>query len=221
MIVGIVPAAGYARRLQPLDVSKEVYPLGGRPVMDYLVERMSAAGCAELRVVTRPEKRDVIEYAEAHGATVIRAHPPSLAQSLAAGIEALEDDDLALFGFPDAIWEPADGYRKLLLLLEAGWDIALGLFEAADLTRYEPVVADESGRVLRIEFKPRRPSSGWIWGCSAAQVRALRGLDEESEPGIYFDRLCRRGVVGGARLGSYLDMGTPEGLAEALAARPG
>ena len=58
-IVGILPAAGYAVRLQPLECSKEMLEIGGRPVIDYLVERMRAGGCEELRVVTRPEKQDV------------------------------------------------------------------------------------------------------------------------------------------------------------------
>jgi UTP-glucose-1-phosphate uridylyltransferase len=58
-IVGVIPAAGYATRLQPLPCSKEICVVGGKPVMDYLVEQMRIGGCSELRVITRPEKRDV------------------------------------------------------------------------------------------------------------------------------------------------------------------
>ena len=43
-IIGVVPAAGYARRLQPLDRSKEVLEVKGRPVLDYLLDRMRAEG---------------------------------------------------------------------------------------------------------------------------------------------------------------------------------
>jgi glucose-1-phosphate thymidylyltransferase len=218
VIVGIVPAAGYATRLQPLHLSKEVYPIGGRPVMDYLVERMRAAPCDELRVVTRPDKRDVIENAKRHGATVIEAQPVSLAESFATGMRGLAGDDVVLFGFPDAIWHPADAYRRILPLLESGWKVALGLFPAADLTRYEPVVFDESSRVLRIEFKPPRPSSSFIWGCAAATASALSSLEEEEEPGVLFNKLAASGAVGCLPLeGSYLDMGTPQGLSEAEA----
>ncbi|HZB36129.1 MAG TPA: NTP transferase domain-containing protein [Gaiellaceae bacterium] len=55
-IVGVVPAAGHATRLQPLEGSKELLEIGGRPVFDYLVERLRAGGAEEIRVVTRPEK---------------------------------------------------------------------------------------------------------------------------------------------------------------------
>ena len=66
-VVGIVPAAGYATRLQPLDCSKEVVPVGGRPVLGYLVERMRAGGASEIRVVTRAEKRTAPQW-----------HPPEI-----------------------------------------------------------------------------------------------------------------------------------------------
>jgi NDP-sugar pyrophosphorylase family protein len=216
-IVGIIPAAGYATRLQPLRQSKEVYEVGGRPVMDYLLERMQRAPCSEVRVVTRPEKRDVIENATRHGATIVEARPEVLAESFLAGMRGLSDEDVVLLGFPDSIWEPVDGYGSVLGLLGAGWEVALGLFRATDLRRYEPVVFDESGTVTRIEFKPDHPASDWIWGCAAAPVRALRGLAGVDEPGVYFNSLCPRGVVGGVPLSdTYIDMGTRDGLREVV-----
>jgi glucose-1-phosphate thymidylyltransferase len=212
-IVGIIPAAGYATRLQPLRESKEVYEVGGKPVMDYLLERMRRAPCSEVRVVTRPEKRDVIENATRQGAAIVEASPPTLAASFVAGMRGLSDDDVVLLGFPDSIWEPVDGYRRVVEELGAGWEVVLGLFRTTDLRRYEPVVSDESGKVSRIEFKPEHPSSDWIWGCAAASARALRGLRAVDEPGVYINSLCPRGVVCGVRLSdTYIDMGTRNGL---------
>ena len=42
-LVGVLPAAGHAERLQPLDGSKELLEIRGRPVLDYAVERLRAA----------------------------------------------------------------------------------------------------------------------------------------------------------------------------------
>lgn len=215
-VVGVIPAAGYATRLRPLTCSKEVYPIGGRPVMDYLIERMQIAPCAELRVVTRPQKLDVIANAARHRAVVVEATPTSLADSLLCGVEGLADDDVVLIGFPDSIWEPVDGYARLLGLLHDGWAVALGLFHARDLRRYEPVIAERSGLVRRIDFKPDRPLSSWLWGCAATSARVLRELRGREEPGILFDSLARQSVVGSTRLShDYLDMGTRAGLGEA------
>src|SRR5687767_15687131 len=104
-IVGVVPAAGFATRLQPLACSKEVHLVGGRPVMDYLIDRLVQAGCDDIRVVTRPEKADVIAHAERQNLTVVLAHPRSVSRSLLAGLDGVGPDDLVLLGFPDTIWE--------------------------------------------------------------------------------------------------------------------
>src|SRR3712207_2474349 len=95
-IVGVVPAAGRADRLQPLSSSKEVVPIGGRPVLEYVVERMRAAGPTEIRVVTRPEKMDVAALARKLGAVVVTGEPPSVSASLARVAAGLGRRDLVL-----------------------------------------------------------------------------------------------------------------------------
>ena len=215
-IVGVIPAAGYAERLQPLPCSKEVYPIGGRPVMDYLVERMSAVPRTEIRIVTRPEKTDVAEHARGLGLDVVLAYPRNVAESILAGIEGLPPETVVLFGFPDTIWEPVDGYRPVAEAVLRGYEVALGLFETADLERSDVVAVDARGMVKAIEVKPSRPSSTWIWGCGAARALALARLSGEQEVGVYLDRLCGAQDVPGIRLSrSFLDVGTPEALRRA------
>jgi glucose-1-phosphate thymidylyltransferase len=208
-VVGVVPAAGRATRLQPLPCSKEVLPVDGRPVMDYLVERMRAALCDELRVVTRPEKADVVERARALGAHVVEAHPPSVADSLLAGLRGLHADDVVLFGFPDSLWEPLDGFAHLLDGLD---EVTLGLFRCASLTRSD-VVTVEGDRVTGIHVKPGDPPSALIWGCLAARAGAFEGLAGHEEPGVYLDGLARAGRVRAIDFGTeFIDVGTPEAL---------
>jgi glucose-1-phosphate thymidylyltransferase len=217
-IVGIVPAAGYATRLQPLAGAKEVYPIGGRPLMDYVVERMRAAPCGELRVVTRPEKRDVVEHAAELGAVVIEGRPETLAASIALGLDALEADDHVLIGLPDTIWEPADGFAQLLAELAPETDVVLGLFSSPEARRSDVVSVAASGVVTRVDVKPEQPATNLIWGCAAARARALIGLEKRAWPGEYFDELAKEGRVRGVRLGDdYLDVGTREALRRAEA----
>ena len=222
-IVGIVPAAGYATRLQSLRCSKEVYPIGGRPVMDYLMERMRLAGSSEIRVVTRPEKLDVVENASRHAATtVVEGYPRSLAESCFTGMKGIGDDDTVLLGFPDSIWEPRDGFLNVIDLLGGGCKIALGLFHTSEPQRCEVVtLSDPSyGLVASIELRPPAPTSSLIWGCAAARASVLRGLEREREPGEYFRSFCPQGAVAGVWLSdTYVDIGTREGLREALAMR--
>jgi glucose-1-phosphate thymidylyltransferase len=221
-IVGVVPAAGYAERLQPLDRSKELLEIAGRPIMDYVVERMRAGGCSELRIVTRPEKHDVISYAERIGASLVLDHPETINESLAAGLAGLAPEDIALLGFPDSLWEPMDGYRLLLDAVEQGKDAALGLFDvSAGVPGSDCLTLDDSGNITGFHIKPEHPSSTWMWGCAAVRVRALAGLADVEWPSQHMDSVRRRGQLIGIPLSSaYVDIGTPQSLREAPTAWP-
>jgi NDP-sugar pyrophosphorylase family protein len=213
MVVGVVPAAGTATRLRPAG-SKEVVPVGGRPVMDYLVQRLRAAPCDAIRVVTRPEKRDVAAHAEALGAAVVAGTPATVGESLALAIGDVAEHDRVLFGFPDTIWEPVDAFARLL---EVVADVALGLFRCAELERSDVVVV-EGDIVREIHVKPSSPPSELIWGCAAARRSALDRLHRYAEPGHLFGELAREGRVRAVDFGTdFLDIGTPEALARARA----
>ncbi len=213
MVVGLIPAAGHATRLGRQPSSKEVIEVRGRPVMDHLVERMRAADPDELRVVTRPEKTDVVRHAEALGARVVLGHPSDVSASLQLGIEGLSPDDEVLIGFPDSLWEPPDGFSRLLAELRAGAEVALGLFESDELERADVVVCDPDGRVTRIAVKPEQPPSDVLWGIAATRVRSLRGLTEGTEPGAHFGAMAPQKTVIGIRLSSeWIDIGTPDTL---------
>ena len=212
-IVGVIPAAGYATRLGPLPCSKEVLRVGGRPMIEYLVERMRLAPATEIRVVTRPEKRDVAREARRLGATVIEGRPGTVAESVLLGLGGLGREDVVLLGFPDSLWEPVDGFPKLVEALVAGTDVVLGCFRSKELERSDVVIVDEGGGVRAVQVKPARPASGVVWGCCAARARVLRDLTAHAEPGELFDRLAREGLVRGVVFASeFVDVGTPEAL---------
>jgi glucose-1-phosphate thymidylyltransferase len=216
--VGVVPAAGSAERLQPLPCSKEVYPIGGRPVMDYVVERLRAADCSEVRVVTREDKADVIEHARELGAEVVLGEPPTLAASLALGLHDLAPSEVVLVGLPDTLWEPRDGYVQLLAHLSEGADAVLGVFESDEPERSDVVVLDEQGAVRRVHVKEVDPPGHLVWGCFAARVAALAGLEHSPSPGHYFAGLAVAGTVRAVSFpGRMVDIGTPEALAAAEA----
>ena len=214
--VGVIPAAGYARRLQPFPSSKETCVVAGKPMMDHLIERMRQASPSGLRVVTRPEKEDVIGHAKSRGATVVIGHPASVAESFALGLEGLAEDDVVLLGFPDTIWEPLDGFPRLLESLDRAHPIVLGLFRTPEPTRTDVVGFGLSGAIREIAVKPFSPASDWTWGAVVACVGALGDFGGEAEPGRYFDRLARLGRLRGIALSDrYVDIGTPDALRRA------
>jgi dTDP-glucose pyrophosphorylase len=225
-LVAVVPAAGFGTRLAEALAgagagSKETMPVRGRPVIDYLLDHLRRTEPAEIRVVTRAAKTDLVEHLTAVGVQVVLGEPADVAASLTLGIAGLEDDDLVVSGFPDTLWSPANGLTRLVGALTADplRQVALGLFQVPDVRSADEVVveADEMGlTVVSVRPKPTEPVSDITWGCLAARVSALRALTGVSEPGTLWDRMAHEvpGSVVGLHLGrEFVDVGTPEGLA--------
>lgn len=220
-ILGVVPAAGLATRLQPLPCSKELLRVGGAPVVDRLVAQLRAGGADTVRLVTRPDKQDLVEHARSLGVTVVLGTPSNVSESVLLGVAGAAPDDVALVGFPDTLWEPLDGFARLVPLVEAGADVALGLFHTEEPERCDVVVLDTDGRVRDIETKVPEPSSNLIWGCFAARVGALDGLADAPEPSVHLLRLVRAWRVASVFLaGEFVDIGTREAMAAAGALAP-
>ena len=192
--------------------------MGGRPVMDHVIERMRVAECADIRVVTRPEKRDVQARAAELGAAVVLGRPRSVSDSLLLGVEDLDAGDVVVLGFPDTLWEPRDGFVRIVDALGPEVDVVLGVFHSPEPERSDVVDLDPDGRVVAVSVKPAEPRSELVWGIAAARVAALGALRVVSEPGQLFDALARAGKVAAVQLeGEMVDIGTRAALEGALA----
>mgnify|MGYP000147278143 CR=1 FL=1 len=215
-IVGLVPAAGYATRLAgSIDGSKEVQIVRGRPVMRYVVDRMRAGGATSIRIVTRRDKRDVIDLAVEIGADVTLGRPTTVSASLILASRGLADRDIGLFGFPDTVWTPADGFVPLVRLVDEGEPLALGLFDSPYPERSDVAILDDEGRLLRVEIKPSRPSGSLVWAAGAVRIGTLRTILRDVEPGDAFNAMAQRVPIAAVRLGRVIDIGTPPSLLEA------
>src|ERR671923_175039 len=124
---------------------------------------------------------------------------------------------IVLFGFPDTLWEPQDGFVALRAVVEEGSEVALGVFNGREPERSDAVVLDEAGtRVASIHVKEPNPPGRLVWGCLAARAGALDGVAAFAEPGHFLDGLARAGRVAAVDFGAeFFDVGTPEALAAA------
>ena len=72
-IIGLLPAAGQGTRISPLPMSKELFPIGFRPVpgkvglrpklvCHYLLEKMQRAGADQAFFILRPDKWDIPNF---------------------------------------------------------------------------------------------------------------------------------------------------------------
>ena len=181
-VVGLVPAAGRAKRIAPLPCSKEIFPVGfrrdaqgdvrPRVASHDLFAKFARAGASRAYVILREGKWDIPAYfvdgrivgldlayvviAESIGPpdTLDRAYP-------------FVSQDTVVFGFPDILFGPDDVFEKLLAKLrEANADVVLGLYRAQDTASMDMVKIDQDGRVQSIVLKPPTTELRHGWVCA-------------------------------------------------------
>ncbi|HMU54485.1 MAG TPA: hypothetical protein PKA61_05745 [Nitrospira sp.] len=182
-IVGLIPAAGLATRLQPLPCSKELLPVEfardersgiSRPkvVSEYLLDKFRAAGITKTFWVIRAGKWDIPNYFR-DGASVGMSMayvvisdslgPPDTvdrAYRLVAG-------NRIAFGFPDILFGPSDVYARLIERQErTGAAVVLGLHRITEVQTWDMVETDEDSLVRRIEMKPAATRLSLGWSCA-------------------------------------------------------
>ncbi len=188
-MIGIIPAAGAGQRIQPLGCSKELLPVGSRvidgierpkAVMEYLVERMIAAGADQICMVISGEKTDIVRYfAERDYAAeifyAIQNQPRGLCDALFRAEPFARTHGEVLIGLPDTIWFPENAYRTSLDLQPRA-DVNLVCFPVSDASAFDSVVSDDSGYVRRVDVKAQDYESLWIWGAVVTTGAAFRDL---------------------------------------------
>jgi dTDP-glucose pyrophosphorylase len=236
-VLGIVPAAGAASRLQPLAFSKEMLPVGStidergveqpKAVSEFLVERMIAAGADRICFVISPEKTDIIPYYARHPHArrfcyVVQETPRGLCDALFRADQVLRPDEDVLIGLPDTVWFPTSGFSLL-----PSDRLAFLTFPVEDPRRFDAVVTS-GGRVTEIQVKVEHPTSSWVWGAFRMparvflELRALWGEPERKDEyvGTLVNAYLRRGgtavaIAAGER---YYDVGTVDGYRAAIEA---
>jgi len=121
-IIGLIPAAGEAKRLGPLPCSKELFPIGfgragqgqgerPRVVSQHLLESMKIAGVSKAYIVLRNGKWDIPAYfgdgsgIGMHLSYLLMRLPFGVPYTLDQAYPFLRDARVAM-GFPDILFSP-------------------------------------------------------------------------------------------------------------------
>lgn len=180
-LLGLVPAAGSARRLGLLPCSKEIYPLawerraggggGRRPrvACDDLLAAFRAAGVRRTLVVVGHGKWDIPAFLGDGadrgldlGYLTIRGSPD--VPHTVARSRGFLGEAVVAFGFPDIVFRPEDAFRHLHARYRtAACDLVLGLFPARAPEKVDMVETGPAGEVQRLEIKPRETTLSQTW----------------------------------------------------------
>ncbi|MET9682311.1 glucose-1-phosphate thymidylyltransferase RfbA [Streptomyces coeruleorubidus] len=231
---GIILAGGAGTRLYPitLAVSKQLIPVGDKPMIYYPLSVLMLADVREILIIATPADLPQfrrllgdgshlglqIDYAE-------QAHPGGLAEAFIIGADHIGTDSVALV-LGDNIFH---GQRFSDVLAEHAGDIhgcVLFGYGVHDPHRYGVGVTDEEGRLVSIEEKPARPKSNraitglYFYDNDVVNIAkniapSPRGELEISDVNrVYLER-GTASLVDLGRGFAWLDTGTPESLREA------
>jgi glucose-1-phosphate thymidylyltransferase len=231
----LILAAGYATRLRPLtdSVPKQLLPVGGRPMVDWILDKIREAGIADVHLVTNGRfAADFARWGDAAGVHVHDDGTTSNETRLGAigDIRFVQehtnfDDDLLVIAGDNLFDDSLAEYIRFWS--EKQGASAVAVYDVGDrelAKQYGIVDVDADDRIVGFIEKPAEPPS--TLSATATYLYARRHaalvssyLDEGNppdQPGHFIGWLYQREPVYAYRLtGGWYDVGDPAQLLEA------
>lgn len=224
----VVLAAGVGKRLRPLTltVPKPMVPVGGHPILEYILAGLRAAGVADFLIVTG-HLADKIEQHFGDGARwglclqYRRQESPTGSADAALLAESFVGGGPFFMSWGDILTSP-DNYLRVAQRHGAGSaDAVLGLNWMDDVSAGGAIYRDGE-RVTNLVEKPPPDTAATNWNNAGVMILppAIFPLLREMEPSERGERelpravpmMIQRGmiVVGVEFSGLWSDVGTPE-----------
>jgi N-acetyl-alpha-D-muramate 1-phosphate uridylyltransferase len=221
----MVMAAGLGKRMRPLTATKPkpLIEVGGKPLLDHVLDRLRAAGVRKV-VVNVHYLADAVEAhlaSREHGLEVAISDERGLLLETGGGMvqaAPLIDSDPFLAVNSDNLW--VDGPADTLKLLASQWDdsrmdallLLVPLARALNHNGMGDFHMDRSGRLRR---RDRSHVAPFVFtGIQMASKRLLRDApDGPFSTNILWDRAMEEGrCFGAVHHGLWFDVGTPKSI---------
>ena len=154
----IIPLAGKGTRLRPHThlTPKPMLKVAGRPVIDWVMDRLKGLQVDELIFITGPLKEQVEAYARSHYSTPSRFIEQKVQDGTAGAVNLARPfvTGPVMIIFVDTVFE-----ADLSLAEKSDADGIIWAKEVEDYQRYGVVVTDKEGYMTKIVEKPSEPIS--------------------------------------------------------------
>ncbi len=231
----VILAAGYATRLYPLtlDRPKHLLEIGGRPILELLLDRLPLDEVDGIYIVTNakfaPRFR---EWAESYPTRIEVIDDGTTSDDdrlgaigdLQLAISTGIDDDLLVAAGDSLFSERLDGFVRFARERGAPVIAAYDVGDLDEIRRLSALEVDEDSRVISFEEKPERPTTTLAGIALYSYPQSILPLVAEyleagnnpDQPGRLLQWLHERTAVYAWLVpGCWFDIGTPETLADA------
>lgn len=231
-----------SKEIYPIGFSgREAQEQRPKVVCEHVLEGMKAAGIRTVYLALRPGKWDIPAYLGngawlgMHLAYLMVASPDGPAYSVDEAFPFVQGALVAM-GFPDCLFEPNDAFLRLRERQAAtGADLVLGLFPLHPTQTVNLVEVDADGRVHAVLLAPAQTARRLTWimavwtpavthffHAAVASDAAKRG-DGAARGELFVGDVFQAAIDAGLHVnsvvfeeGTYLDIGTPENLLQAV-----
>lgn len=222
-----VLAGGLGTRLASVspDMPKIMAPVDGRPVLDYILRWLAGQGARRVVLGLGFRAGPVMAYLETNSfppldvRAVVEPHPLGTAGAVGFALPHLESDPVMVMN-GDTLVE-ADLTAFVASHRSARARASVLCARADDPRRYGRVEIDSFGRITRFQEKTTVATPSWVnAGVYLLDRTILQGIAKLEHGSLERDVLeaMPRGSINACRTdGRFLDIGTPESLAQASA----
>ena len=166
-VKGLVLAGGRGSRLRPITFSmaKQLIPIANKPIIEYGLEDLVAAGVTDIGIVVSPEtgaqiRKAVTRAADRIGFTptfIVQEKPAGLAHALQTALPFIDGDHCLMYLGDNLV---KDGVADVVEAFESGRaNCQILLSRVDDPTAFGVAELDDAGAVIRLIEKPKDPPS--------------------------------------------------------------
>jgi glucose-1-phosphate thymidylyltransferase len=163
---GVVLAGGTGSRLRPITHTgpKQLVPIANKPVIDYAIEDLVAAGIDDIAVILGEKGREDIQNhlgsGDAFGVDItyiVQGEPLGIAHAVGCARDFVGEDSFVVYLGDDLMRE---GIADMVSDFDSEeYEAGIGLQAVDEPSRYGIVGLDEDGDVVELVEKPDNPPS--------------------------------------------------------------